>query len=95
MPLIKRWNDANTGASFGNACWVVGEVRLDTEQNATRIKMAVYIGLAEFSAGKSPIDQIEQSVTGSAYFANFENPNLAMAQGYVAGLPQFSGAQVV
>lgn len=74
---------------------MVGEVRLDTEQNVARIRMATYIGLAEYSAGKTPIDQIEQNVTGSAYFANFENPNLAMAQGFVAGLPQFSGAQVV
>ena len=95
MPLIKRYNDPNTGASIGNACWVIAEVQLDTERNAARIKMATYIGLLEYSAGRTPIDQSESVVTGTAYFQNFENPNLSNAQSYVAGLPTFSGATVV
>jgi hypothetical protein len=95
MALIRLWRDARTGLSLGNACWVVGEVQTDTERDGTRIKMAVYVGLAEYSAGRQPIDEVEQIVTGSAYFQNFDTPNRSMAQGYVAGLPEFSGSTAV
>lgn len=95
MGLLRRWSDPRTGASIGNALWVIAQVQVDTERQGARIKMATYVGVAEYSAGKQPIDETERNVTGSAYFVNFRDPNYAMAQGYVAGLPEFSGSTVV
>ena len=95
MGLTRRYSDPTTGASFGQAHWVVGEVQVDTARNGARITMATYVGVAEYSAGKQPIFQNAYDVTGSAYFSAFEVPLYATAQQFVAAQPEFSGAQVV
>jgi len=95
VPLIKGYADQNTGASFGQACYVVGEVAVDTAGNRARVTMATYVSQSAYSAGKQPIDQAERVVTGSAYFATFEVPLVQSAQSYVAAQPEFSGATIV
>lgn len=95
MPLIRRFFDPNTGASFGTACWVVGEVQLDTERDGVRVNIATYVGLPEYSAGRQPIQQIQRDLTGTPYMVNFDVPIRSMAQAYIASLPEFSGSIVV
>jgi len=95
MGLIRKYQDPNTGASFGQALYVIGEVAIDTAGDRARITVATYIGVPQYSAGKAPIDTFERVVSGSAYFLNFEGPLKQMAQDYAAGLPEFSGSTVV
>jgi hypothetical protein len=98
MPLQGPWSDPNTGASTGRAVTVVGEVQVDTRQRMGIAYVATYIGLAEYSAGKQPIsgpDPRTIVMTGSAYLSIFDTPLRQRAQSYVAGLPEFSGAQLL
>lgn len=97
MPLIKSYFDPNTGLSLGQACWVVSEIETDTRQKKATALTNVYVGLAEYSGGKQPLNgdtPMRYDISGSPY-ANVESNLRTRAQTYIAGLAEYSGSQIV
>lgn len=97
MPIQKPYYDSNTGLSLGNALWVIGEVINDTRQHKATILQNVYVGLAEYSGGRQPLNAvpIEYPVSGIPYLNGVENPLRQRAATYIQGLPEFSGGVIV
>jgi hypothetical protein len=95
MPIQKAWVDPRTGATYPQAFFVLANTQFDTQSRRAGLNMAVYAGIAQYSAGKEPLVTQDFEVTGSVYMVNFDANARSLSQAYVAGLPQFSGGVVV